>query len=486
MKISAVISFLIFIASQTLGSAAWAQDASGGAAPASTPVEVPGYTKEAAEVKAGVDMLVAEMKKTEAANGFFPNVNQIKNFVEAVTYYERFHGSCVKTQSSASWFCREETSPQLQSSLQNINMVMSMAKQALVNDACSNFAKAMNLAQTGLTLYTSACSTARVACESACTTVNTNLKRIADANMATAFKCEVSPAVSADPNLGPAAAIACSQFTKMVIGEAKHVAALVGKETDLAQGNTQSIAAKSKACDYEYPKMLTSAGLGIIASIQGMKQGQACDEQTDGTGGKVADNLQTKCAAAENATLPECICYANPRTPGCANSYQKPGEAAASGLTAGNMSNRSPSTALGGTGFSGGDPSETSLGSKPEGDVSGGGVGAPTGGGPGLGGSGGGFGNGANKEEVAKKALDANILGGSGGGGGGGGGWNFSGSSGSGEKYRAYLPGGVKDPNKGLAGQQSWRNEVTGQGGKSNWEKVKDRYRDNKNSLLNN
>lgn len=486
MKISAIIFSSIFIASLILGPAAWAQDASGGAAPAATPVEVPGYTKEAAELKKAVDKLLGEMKKTEAAHGFFPNVNQIKSFVEAVTYYERFHGSCVKTQSAASGLCREETSPQLQSKLQEINLIMSGATQMLVNDACSNFAKAMKLAQTGLTLYTSACSTARVACESACTTVNKNLKRIADAKMVTAFKCEVPPAVSADPNLGPAAETACKAFDAAVKAMNVNVTGLVEMENDLAKGNTKSIAAKSKACDYEYPKMLTSAGLGIIASIQGMKQGQACDEQTDGTGGKVADNLQTKCAAAENATLPECICYANPRTPGCANSYQKPGEAAASGLTAGNMSNRSPSTALGGTGFSGGDSSETSLGSKPEGDVSGGGVGAPTGGGPGLGGSGGGFGNGANKEEVAKKALDANILGGSGGGGGGGGGWNFSGSSGSGEKYRAYLPGGVKDPNKGLAGQQSWRNEVTGQGGKSNWEKVKDRYRDNKNSLLNN
>ena len=41
----------------------------------------------------------------------------------------------------------------------------------------------------------------------------------------------------------------------------------------------------------------------------------------------------------------------------------------------------------------------------------------------------------------------------------------------------------AKDP---AMNGNSWANEVTGQGGKSNWEKVRDRYKDNNTSLLNN
>jgi hypothetical protein len=114
-------------------------------------------------------------------------------------------------------------------------------------------------------------------------------------------------------------------------------------------------------------------------------------------------------------------------------------------------------------------------------------VGGGGGGGAGLGGVGGGSGSGRDPadDKTGQKALNANILGG-GGGGGGGGGWGArGGGSDSSKGYRSYLPGGDKDPNK-MAGQQSWTKEVTGQGGKSNWEKVKDRYRDNKSTLLSN
>ncbi|MEN0059187.1 MAG: hypothetical protein AAGB31_10170, partial [Bdellovibrio sp.] len=62
----------------------------------------------------------------------------------------------------------------------------------------------------------------------------------------------------------------------------------------------------------------------------------------------------------------------------------------------------------------------------------------------------------------------------------------FGSGRGDSENYKEYMPGGSKDPNRGMLGEQAWKKEVTGQAGKSNWEKVKDRYQDNKSSLLGN
>ena len=77
--------------------------------------------------------------------------------------------------------------------------------------------------------------------------------------------------------------------------------------------------------------------------------------------------------------------------------------------------------------------------------------------------------------------MNANILGGEAGGSGGGGGGGWNGGDGD-PALRKYLPGGERDPSS-MAGKAMIK-EVTSQGGKSNWEKVRERYRDNKPTLL--
>jgi hypothetical protein len=454
-----------------------------------------GYTKEAATLYSTVkelNGLAHEAQKLGADVAGIVN-QRLTDLEEAAAFYSKLHGTCVSTQSTASKLCREKTSPQLQGSLNQINTLMGMAGGMVVKDACSNFAKAMKMAQAGLTLYTAACSAARAACEGACTTVKSNLDRILKVTTED-YRC-FHPAIPPTPVPGSppdvveaydkykAAVAACTaletavntKFPKFILSVAQR---------DAAKEDRKSTALKYTACTYEYGQMIMSAGMGILSVANSIKQGQECDKQTDGTGEKPEDKKE-KCDDPANASLPECICRANPRTPGCSNAYQKPGESSAAQLSASNLSDRGPSAERGGPNLIGGLPPGEMAEAKAGGEGAAGGVGAPSGGGgSGLGGSGGGFGKGAGKEEAAKKGLDANILGS--GGGGGGGGWGSAGSGGSADRYRAYLPGGAKDPNKGLAGQQSWRNEVTGQGGKSNWEKVKDRYRDNKNTLLNN
>lgn len=406
------------------------------------------------------------------------DMNLHNKLKEASSTYSGMHGSCVKTQATASWWCREETSPNLQKTLNDVNVVGSLLIGAAVKDSCSNFGKVAKIAQAGLTAYTASCSTARAACDAACSAVKSNLDRIKAIEVSNLQCGTMGPPLNESIQ-------ACNNLNSLLskyAAESKNVI-----EPDSSDKVPNSIARKKTACSYEYTNMLISAGTGIASMINSFKQGQSCDKATNGTSSVADLTVKDKCLDAANATLPECICKANPRTPGCANTLDKPGDSGgASGLNATASGGRGLTSDSGAINIGSGD---LPLGEAGKNEASGGSgaAGAPVGGGggsAGLGGGGGGSGKGLSKEEAAKTGLNANII--SSGGGGGGGSWGGGGSGSGSEKYRAYLPGGAKDPNKGLAGQQSWSREVTGQGGKSNFEKVKDRYIDNKGTLINN
>jgi hypothetical protein len=91
----------------------------------------------------------------------------------------------------------------------------------------------------------------------------------------------------------------------------------------------------------------------------------------------------------------------------------------------------------------------------------------------------------AGAADASKSKLNTNILSGYDGGGGGGGSRGGGGSSSNKDsQYNAYLPGGAKDPSRGIASKTFANGEITGSGSKSNWEKVHERYTDNKPTLL--
>lgn len=455
-------------------------------------VEGIGYTDEAKNLKLFTsNILQLALAAEKVQPGSVMKIGSIKELDNAASYYSNLHGTCVKSQATASWLCREKTSPELQKTLNNINTVASMITGVAVQDACSNLAKIARLAQAGLTAYTAACSTARAACEASCDTVKTNLDRIVKV-----FETDGAGLGTCTPSMLDSGA-SCSAFTQAVgkgisaaMATAKKDSAITGTGGDGEPADaSKSIATKDKACTYTYGNMLVSAGAGIASMISSFKQGQQCDEESDGTGTDATTTAAVdKCAdATVAANDPECICKANPRTPGCSNSYQKANDGSTSRLTS---QGAELGTANGaGTNTLPGIESDPlaglrDLASTNAGGSDSSGIGAPMGGGSGLSGFGGGSGGGAGAQgEAAKKGLNTDILSGSGGGGGGGG---FGGFKGSDPKLRQYLPGGAKDPSQGMAGQQAWKNEVTGQGGKSNWEKIKERYRDNKNTLLNN
>ncbi|WP_415061688.1 hypothetical protein [Bdellovibrio sp.] len=454
--------------------AAPTQGAGGGAALGAEESQVKNYPESPTTVESSSKSLAAV--PPEAAPQAVVKIPGLEQIQSGATLFAKYHAACSKAQPAAAFVCREDTSPKLADTIATVNMGVSALSSISVNDSCSGFAKVMDLAKMGMTAYTTICTSARAACEASCSSSKQGLEQLKKGlEMAKGTTCTPNPGVTYDP---------CPGYIQVVNHLVTEMGGVVQKEGANPE-DKMSIAGKNKLCTYEYTKMLASALSGIASLVNSMKQGQNCDEKSNGTGTTTASTAD-KCKDPANATLPECICQANPRTPGCSNSYQKVGENSASSIGTGltDKSNLGASRDLSSINLGG---SEMGQGSRSENSDSGGMAGAPVGSGSaGLGGGGNlGSGSGGNRGEAAKKGLDANILGGAGGGGGGGGSWGSGGSS-AGSQYRSYLPGGDKDPNKGLAGQQAWKNEVTGQGGKSNWDKIRERYRDNKNTLLNN
>jgi hypothetical protein len=111
-------------------------------------------------------------------------------------------------------------------------------------------------------------------------------------------------------------------------------------------------------------------------------------------------------------------------------------------------------------------------------------------------GGGGGYGGAVSGDSIAasadvkkgqtadkKGSLNTNILSDYDGGGGGARG-SGGGGSGGGSGYNAYMPGQRKDPSRALASQNAISSQVTSAGSKSNWEKVTERYTENKPTLM--
>jgi hypothetical protein len=419
------------------------------------------------------------------AGAIIPGKEKIAMLLSEAKSYQSHYGKCVMTQNAAATLCRERTSPHLQEGMMVVNGLAAGLTGLAVKDSCSTISKIMQAGQGALALYTAACSATRASCEASCSFVMGSLKTIEKLSQDISLSiCVAAPS----PKVDPAVAVACSKFTNTVKGLLNKINSLAIKDNSLDE--SRSTAMKNKACTYDYLSMLASAGAGIMSLANTLSQSSNCDKKTDGTGGQPTALAANKCKYPEFKNTPECICLASPRTPGCANSLDKAGQ----NVNPGYVNQSTPDSNLGlnkkdltNLDLGGGNAARDPANANPNSDS--GGNGTPVGGGgsAGLGGSGGGAGGGSDKAgaDGEKKGLNANIFGG-GSGGGGGGGWGRDFGGGADKSgLRSYLPGGAKDPLK-MSGQQNWNKEVTGQAGKSNFEKVRDRYRDNNGSLLNN
>lgn len=198
---------------------------------------------------------------------------------------------------------------------------------------------------------------------------------------------------------------------------------------------------------------------------------------------------QLDCNDPKNTANVTCICQKNNKIAGCpsTDNSTKPLQATRQQSNQARFSDDSSNTNPNIGGGNGALPESNYAGNNAGGGAnalgSGGGGGSPS-----LGGSGGSFGGAGNaKNEKDKKGsgLNANVIGGYEGGGGG---FGFGGSYGrfgddEHSKIDPALEAKARAAARGLASQQG--TGVTGSGGKDNFQKVRENYQSQKQSLLN-
>lgn len=394
--------------------------------------------------------------------------------------FQQHSADCRKREDIANSFCLESRNQDIKNFIA-IAQVLTAGLSGMM-DACNKFGKVMSAANTMLTAYQTTCSTVRGYCNSACgsavddlNTINKNKEALINSVVEDAKEQSLKYKTS-----NPTLSAACDSLAATYAEHVKSNTASIDAELKV-DGDYHAVAQKFETCK-GYAKELATAGLGLLATLKSFATANKCETATSAT--PIPTATPVDCTVAENAANNmTCICQAAPRTAGCSSNLDSP-LAAKSGdsLRAASGSSYTPTAGGGTISGLGGSGDGLDLASKTPDNGSGSSApGAPTGGSSGL--DGGSMNGGGASGGAAQKAagLNTNILGGESGGGGGGG-WGGYGSDGN-PSLRQYLPGGAKDPRANMAGAAASK-EVTSQGGKTNWEKVKDRYRDNKPSLL--
>lgn len=403
--------------------------------------------------------------------------------------------------------CFTEENENISSSIAVIQGLMAVASG--VTNACNNFAKAMNVAKMGMAAYTAACGAAQVACNSKCGAAEKSLNdfgtalKAAEAGIAGCLtEAGLKKSNTVTFEIGIAMETACSAAK----GAITQVSAKIQPEWT-ASGAT--ITAKASVCKISVPEMLGTALINLGAIAQGMAQSDQCKADaeaqaacTNPANAQRADcvaaaactnpvnkdradckSLIVDCGMSENTDKPICICKANPRMAGCegVSTSLATNSALGAGNASGLGSSRLPNGGLVNA------PALAATGAPFEIPKNGNGTdgsGGSGGGGASSAGLSGGSGGSPEKTSAdgSKDAGNANILSTEGGGGGG----FKSGFGGySSPEYRDKLKSFANKNGIGakIAGN-GWKNQVTDTGGKSNFEKVKTRYQENKSTLL--
>lgn len=421
--------------------------------------------------------------------------------------YKRNKPSCDKLASYAKYACLATLSGNIQVITAGAQMLLTTSTFA-INDACGGMAKAVDNIQKGITAYQFHCDAERMLCENSCEKATNALKEFkkftAESGVVLKAKCTpddmnpreklaIAAAPSSSTSVGynlqdetsessgekPYSPIGECETAKKNLEEAVNGLSIQLKE-ELDVQDKASTAGKQKICEVDFAKMAGAAAVSAAALIKSYFTAKQCDKKT-----QVATALD--CGDAKNASVPECICLKNPRSQGCPNSLAK----------AGGINNQSSSSPLasstptltvrgaGGIGADGKsvDRDLASASAKAQGsdNVGGAQAGAPVGGGGG--GSPSLSGKSAGSREVpgprGKSTFDANVNGGYEGGGGVGGFRGFR----SDQDAKKALANYQKNLNPIKVAAQAWAREVTPQSGRSNFEKVKARYNDNRRTL---
>ncbi len=362
--------------------------------------------------------------------------------------------ACMGKASIASNMCFEGTSPSIKTGMTVVGSVLSAVKMASPADACSGFAKAMDTARNVISAFNLACGGAHALCDSNCSTVIEHIAAKKAANLAEIKTQEPIAANVASPATAAAAQAEITRLTTENAGLVK------------AKACTATL---QKTCN-SYSAQLTAGAAGILGLVIQSQAADTCNTKLS------PSPTPVDCKIVANATLAQCICEKTPRATGC-DGYKSSASSSADHSSNNSSTTTSNKTENGGGGgdFGGGGDS----GNLPAGSSGSGGGGSASGGGKGIDGGLGSAGGAAKKDAAQKKGINTNILGGDyGGGGGSRGGGRSSSEEAMQSQYKNFLPGEKNDPMRNVA-NDSAAGPLTGSGGKTNWDKVRERYDDN-------
>lgn len=353
------------------------------------------------------------------------------------------HGGVKKTDTA----CQPGSNPSAQQAQGQANQYSQQTNQASLGAAgsgggqsnnCGGMGDLMKNMQPPMQQYNAQCAAARETCKTSCE--------------AASKRSETACASIKDPKKK----IACEANANIV-----------------KQCNTKT----AGACE-SYSQQ-TAAILEALKTVaMQMMQMQKCQEDQGLDCAKDPTNVQclkddtVKCTDPKNYSNPTCICQANPSAAGCPGADSRKLSDIA-GRDPNSRDSESPSTALptlsDSTGLDG-NKRGASAGGAP-GMGAGGGVGGGAGGGRGV--------NDPTNAGAGAKPANPDVLSGDYGGGGGG-----RGGMGGGYPEATNSGLGAALKNADARKTASAAGSLTGANGRSNWQKVRERYRDNRPSLM--
>lgn len=422
--------------------------------------------------------LLASMKTAKSGCSIISsNVSLLLSEINRIEYGPAT--SCGQGYSNAATTCLEKWSPRAPVIASQIHAVTNTIGMMSTSNACSELTKGINKVNTLLTGWQTACASMRGVCMTRC---SSGLKEM-DAfitkanNLVTTIDEAIGAGICTGVTSNCVVASCNSVKTNMtttvikLASDEKAIKLASNPKANVDFSQMSTIGDREESCA-RFSDQIANIGMSMMNNYLMKQASDKCNQQS--SAGALDCNLP------ENQENPTCICKNNPRNAACAKTLAAGVALAAGGNDVHTQKSTGSGAAPGGgsSGFDG-----------PSGSLDGNSLpGAPMGGGgSGLGGSAGG-GGGANADGgAAQKRLNANIYNGfEGGSGGGSARLSFANSSESdteaATRLRKYMPA---QKGEAAVGQSLFDTaQVTGKG-KSNWEKIRQRYNDNRQNLIN-
>jgi uncharacterized membrane protein YgcG len=421
-------------------------------------------TSDAAETQAYQLRILEMQNHTRFVRGFLTSLPQIPP--TELPSLETASTVCEEAVKFAAGSCLESLSPALQEVIPILSIMGSTIVAAKgTKEKCEKANKGYQIMQGALAAYQTLCASAQVSCKLKCEKAWIQNKKTAEV------------------------------YNGVCSTGANHDASCQLRSAQIITNGEKVYGAAIQGCS-SYQKQLVGAVMATSQIITSMARSQECAEKTSSDGKQSDCSLNPNlpqcvdCMKKEYANSPTCICIQTPTAPGC-------GEAQSKLVTSPNQigmggSENQKEESSSGVSF---DRNNAQSSVQSQGNQNSSGAGASgnsSGGGMMGGGLGGAQGSsGVDKSATStdqKKTLNSNILSGDSGGGGGGyrGGGSYGSLGNTDNPYNRFLPsqGAEKDGSSEKRQLASLKEQITGSGGLSNFEKVKKRYHENKATLL--